>query len=135
MHGWAGSGAYFDATLAHLDTTRVRAVTFDFTGHGESDASHAEPTLDRLAGDTIAVADAVEAETFVLLGFSMSAKFAQYVASLHPDRVVGLILVAGCPASEIPLPKDMIADWAAPCRRSTGDDGARRALHDATGRS
>jgi pimeloyl-ACP methyl ester carboxylesterase len=111
MHGWGGSGAYFDETLAHLDTTRARAVTFDFAGHGESDASHDEPTLDRMAAETIAVADAVEADAFVLLGFSMSAKFAQYVACLHPDRVVGLILVAGCPASEIPLPEEMIADW------------------------
>jgi pimeloyl-ACP methyl ester carboxylesterase len=66
MHGWGGSGAYFDETLAHLDPTRARAVTFDFAGHGGSHASHAEPTLDRLAAETIAVADAVEAAAFVL---------------------------------------------------------------------
>ena len=124
MHGWAGSGAYFDETLAHLDATRVRAVTFDFAGHGNSDASHDEPTLDRLAAETIAVADAVEADAFVLLGFSMSAKFAQYVACLHPDRVVGLILVAGCPVSEIPLPEEMIADWL----RRAGDPRAMMEL-------
>jgi pimeloyl-ACP methyl ester carboxylesterase len=124
MHGWAGSGAYFDDTLAYVDATRVRAVTFDFADHGDSDASRDEPTLDRLAAETIAIADAVAAETFVLLGFSMSAKFAQYVASLHPDRVVGLILVAGCPAAEIPLPDDMIADWL----RRAGDPRAMMEL-------
>jgi non-heme chloroperoxidase len=124
MHGWAGSGAYFDETPAHLDATRVRAVTFDFAGHRESDATHADPTLDGLAAETIAVADAVEAEAFVLLGFSMSAKFAQYVACLHPDRVAGLILVAGCPAFEIALPEEMIADWL----RRAGDPRAMMEL-------
>ena len=29
MHGWAGSGAYFDETLKHLDLTGLRAVTVD----------------------------------------------------------------------------------------------------------
>jgi pimeloyl-ACP methyl ester carboxylesterase len=124
MHGWAGSGAYFDETLAHLDTTRVRAITVDFAGHGNADESHDEPTLDRLAAETIAIADAAVAEVFVLLGFSMSAKFAQYVASQHPGRVAGLILVAGCPASEIPLPEEMIADWL----RRAGDPRAMMEL-------
>ena len=37
MHGWAGSGRYFDATIEHLDLTRLCAVTFDLRGHRESD--------------------------------------------------------------------------------------------------
>ena len=41
----------------------------------------------------------------------MSAKFCQYVSLLAPDRVVGQILVAGCPAGEIPLPREMTDDW------------------------
>ena len=36
MHGWAGSGRYFDATIEHLDLTRLCAVTFDLRGHRES---------------------------------------------------------------------------------------------------
>ena len=36
MHGWAGSGRYFDATLEHLDLTRLGAVTYDLRGHRES---------------------------------------------------------------------------------------------------
>ncbi len=30
---------------------------------------------------------------------------------LAPDRVVGQILIAGCPAGEIPLPRETTDDW------------------------
>ena len=41
----------------------------------------------------------------------MSAKFGQYVSVLAPDRVIGQILIAGCPTSEIHLPREMSNDW------------------------
>ena len=111
MHGWAGSGRYFDATIAHLDLTQLRAVTYDLRGHRESAPSTDGYTLERIAADALAVADAAGLGTFVVVGFSMSAKFCQYVSVLAPDRVVGQILVAGCPAGEIPLPREMTDDW------------------------
>ena len=36
MHGWAGSGRYFDQTVDCLDLSRLRAITFDLRGHGDS---------------------------------------------------------------------------------------------------
>jgi pimeloyl-ACP methyl ester carboxylesterase len=112
MHGWAGSGSYFDETLKHLDLSRLCAITFDFRGHGHSGPGQAYG-LDELAADVIAVADAAEAESFVLVGFSMSGKFAQYVSGRYRGRVLGQILVAGCPVGELPLPPELIADWYA----------------------
>lgn len=41
----------------------------------------------------------------------MGARFAQYLSIVEPARVAGQILIAGCPAAEIPLPPDMLADW------------------------
>lgn len=111
MHGWGGSGRYFDATLEHLDLTRLRAVTLDLRGHRHSDPAGDGYTLDRIAADALAVADAAGLDGFVVLGFSMSAKFGQYVSVLAPDRVVGQILVAGCPTGEIPLPRELTDDW------------------------
>jgi non-heme chloroperoxidase len=111
MHGWAGSGRYFDATIAHLDLTRLSTVTYDLRGHRESDPATDGYTLDRLAADALAVADAAGVGEFVLVGFSMSAKFGQYLTVLAPDRVRGQILIAGCPTGEIPLPREMIDDW------------------------
>ena len=80
MHGWAGSGRYFDATIEHLDLTRLRAVTYDLRGHRESDPATDGYTLERIAADALAVADAAGLEQFVVVGFSMSAKFGQYVS-------------------------------------------------------
>lgn len=58
-----------------------------------------------------AVADAESAQHFALVGFSMSAKFAQFVACMAPDRVRGLVLVGGAPAGEIPFPLELQRDW------------------------
>ena len=45
------------------------------------------------------------------MGFSMSRKFAQYIAAVHPKRVLGLLLIAPVPASEFPVPADMAKLW------------------------
>jgi pimeloyl-ACP methyl ester carboxylesterase len=111
MHGWAGSGRYFDATLAQMDLTQLTAVTFDLRGHRESGPATDGFTVERIASDALAVADAAGLDRFVVVGFSMSAKFCQYVPLLAPDRVAAQILVAGCPAGEVPLPQEIIDDW------------------------
>lgn len=111
LHGWAGSGRYFDATIQRLDLTRVRVVTFDLRGHGRSDAAAEGYTLDRIAADALAVADAAGLDEFVVLGYSMGAKFGQYLALVAPERVRGLFLLAGCPVGEIPLPAELTEDW------------------------
>jgi pimeloyl-ACP methyl ester carboxylesterase len=113
MHGWAGSGAYFDQTVELLDLSRLRAITFDLRGHGDSGRTDRGYTLDQLADDVIAVADAAGSDRFVLVGFSMAGKFVQYVSLEHPSRVMGQVLVAGCPASALPLPPELLADWYA----------------------
>lgn len=111
MHGWAGSGAYFDQTLSFLDLDGIRAITYDLRGHGASDKPKQGYTLDQIARDAIAVADHASAAQFILVGFSMSAKFAQYLAALYPDRVLGLILIGAFPATEIPFPIETHYDW------------------------
>jgi pimeloyl-ACP methyl ester carboxylesterase len=111
MHGWAGSGAYFDETLKCLDLVQARAITFDFRGHGDSGQTDDGFTLDRLDDDVLAVASEAGAETFVVVGFSMSGKFAQHVSCTDPERVLGQILVAGMPVGEFPLPPEVLADW------------------------
>jgi pimeloyl-ACP methyl ester carboxylesterase len=113
LHGWAGSGRYFDATIDELDLTAVRAVTLDLRGHGRSDPADDGYTLDQIAADCLAVADAAGLDEFVVLGYSMSAKFGQYLALVAPERVQGLILVAGCPAGELSLPGELADDWIA----------------------
>lgn len=113
MHGWAGSGSYFDEVVAELDLNALQVVTMDFRGHGDSEKAVEPYDLDRIAADVWTVADAVAAARPVLIGFSMSGKFAQYVAACQPHRVSGLVVVAGPPASEMPLPQEVARDWVA----------------------
>lgn len=68
-------------------------------------------TLDGFAEDVLAVADTVGAKRFVLVGFSMSGKFAQYIAAVSPERVLGEALIAPVPASEFPVPADIAKAW------------------------
>jgi len=113
MHGWAGSGAQFDEVIGDLDLNALRVVTMDFRGHGDSEKTTTPFGLDRLADDVWTVAGAVGAAKVVLVGFSMSGKFAQYVALRQPDRVSGLVLLAGFPASEMAFPQEVVRDWVA----------------------
>ncbi|HMI43609.1 MAG TPA: alpha/beta hydrolase, partial [Gemmatimonadaceae bacterium] len=59
----------------------------------------------------IAVADAAKGDKIVVVGFSMSGRFAQYLAVVAPERIRGQVLVAGAPASPIPLPEETRRDW------------------------
>jgi pimeloyl-ACP methyl ester carboxylesterase len=111
MHGWAGSGVYFDEVIAELDLNALQVVTMDFRGHGDSEKVVKPYDADRIADDVWTVADAAGATNIVVVGFSMSGKFAQYVAVRRPDRVSGLVLVGGFPASPIPFPQDLVRDW------------------------
>ena len=111
MHGWAGSGAHFDEVIGELDLNALRVITMDFRGHGDSEKPVKPYDLDRIADDVWNVSDAAGAANLVLVGFSMSGKFAQYVALRRPERVSGLVLVAGFPASEMAFPQDVVRDW------------------------
>jgi non-heme chloroperoxidase len=113
MHGWAGSGAQFDEVIGDLDLNALRIVTMDLRGHGDSEKTMTPFGLDRIADDVWAVANVVGAAKIVLVGFSMSGKFAQYVALRQPDRVSGLVLLAGFPASEMAFPQEVVRDWVA----------------------
>jgi 3-oxoadipate enol-lactonase len=111
MHGFAGSGAYFEETLKYLDLSGLRIITVDLRGHGASDKPAGSYSLDRLARDMLAVADELGSQQFVVVGFSMSAKFAQYLPCIAPARIRGQVLVAGCPTGEIPFPSETHQDW------------------------
>ena len=106
LHGWGGSARYWDEVLKNLDLTGLRAITTSFRGHGDSDKADAGYSIERFADDMFAVANDAQAEKFVLVGFSMSGKYAQYMAVTQPGRVVGLVLVAPVGASEFPLPPE-----------------------------
>jgi 3-oxoadipate enol-lactonase len=98
VHGFGGVKEDF-ADHADALAQRHHVVTFDHRGHGESDAptEASSYTLDRLALDTVAVADAVGANQFRLLGHSMGGMVARRVVLAHPQRVEALVLMDTSP--------------------------------------
>lgn len=111
LHGWAGSGGYFNETVERLDLTGLRVILADIRGHGASSVTDKGFTHEQIAADAFAVADDLDAEVLITVGFSMSARFVQYLPLVAPERVRGQILVAGCPTGKIPLPQEMLDDW------------------------
>ena len=89
MHSrhWKGQIAYL--------ARHFRVVTFDGRGNGRSDRPrHAGAYAGReFVADAVAVLDASGTEQAVLAGMSMGAGYALQVASMHPARVLGLVLI------------------------------------------
>jgi hypothetical protein len=113
MHGWAGSANSWNGFIRALDLRKFRAIAYDFRAHGDSDMVTMGFTDERLARDALAVANAAGARTFTAVGFSMSGRFVQYLPLLAPERMAGMVIVAGALAWAMELPEEVIADWAA----------------------
>ena len=111
LHGWGGSASYWREMVSQLDLAGLRVIVPSYRGHGDSDKAATGYTLDQLAKDVLAVADTAGAQRFVLVGFSMSGKFAQYIAAVHPQRVRGLVLIGPVPATEFSVPAEVVKAW------------------------
>jgi 3-oxoadipate enol-lactonase len=98
VHGFGGAKEDFAEQVDAL-AARHRVVTFDHRGHGESDSptDSAAYSLDRMALDTLAVADAVGADQFRLLGHSMGGMIARRLVLANPERVEALMLMDTSP--------------------------------------
>ncbi len=128
VHGFGGAKEDFGD---HLDTLAegYRVVAFDHRGHGASDGPD-DPdryTLDRLADDTIAVADALGLDTFRLLGHSMGGMVAQRVVLAHAARVDALVLMDTAPGP-VPGSDPELMDAAAKIILEDGKDALKPLL-------
>jgi pimeloyl-ACP methyl ester carboxylesterase/predicted glycosyltransferase len=75
---------------------RFRVITFDPRGTGRSDRPGDAASYGMLAevGDALAVLDAAGAERAVVAGLSIGGAIALLLASLHPERVAGVVAIA-----------------------------------------
>jgi 2-succinyl-6-hydroxy-2,4-cyclohexadiene-1-carboxylate synthase len=98
VHGFTGAKEDF-ADHAPRFAEHTEVVLFDHRGHGASDkpADVAAYSLDRLAEDTLQVADALGFERFTLLGYSMGGMVARRLVLAHPERVGALVLLDTSP--------------------------------------
>ena len=71
-----------------------RTISLDNRGHGESDAPHdsASYQTPRMAGDALALLDHLGVARCAVIGFSMGARIAAFMALAGPERVRALVL-------------------------------------------
>ena len=110
VHGFGGAKEDFDDHIDALARNH-RVVTFDHRGHGESDAPDdpAAYSLDRLAADTLAVAEATGLRDLSLLGHSMGGMVVRRIVLSHPERLAALVLMDTSPGPPPGLDPELIA--------------------------
>ncbi|HTS31590.1 MAG TPA: alpha/beta hydrolase [Bryobacteraceae bacterium] len=113
MHGWggSGSGSFWAPLMRHLDSQNVRIVLVDLRGHARSEHTREGFTTERFAKDMFEVADQIGARELIPVGYSMSGRWAQWMACACPERIVGQVLVGPAPASAMPLTPELADDW------------------------
>lgn len=94
LHGWLDNAASFD-TLAPLLCDKFHIVALDLPGHGRSD--HRPPGVWYHFVDSVSdlaqAADALNWQTFGLLGHSMGGGMATLLAAACPERIERLYLI------------------------------------------
>jgi 3-oxoadipate enol-lactonase / 4-carboxymuconolactone decarboxylase len=89
-----------------------RVLRFDARGHGGSEAPPGEYTIEMLAGDALAVADAAGAARFHYMGISIGGMVGMWLGAHAADRVDRLVLCN----TAAKLPREIWADRIAAVR-------------------
>lgn len=89
-HGTLMDSSMFDAQVAAIADTH-NAVALEFRAN--TDQYNTEYDLNDLAEDTIAAADSLGLDKFVLAGMSMGGFMGLELALKHQDRLSGLVLI------------------------------------------
>ncbi|MGV2289857.1 alpha/beta hydrolase [Trinickia sp. YCB016] len=98
LHGWFGDARSFAPMEYALDRDTFTYVFMDYRGYGQMKSAHGDYSIDEIAHDALALADALGFDTFSLIGHSMGGMAIERVAMLAPKRVRMLIPVAPVPS-------------------------------------
>ena len=96
---WAIVNSHFWKAQVPYLARRFRVVTWDTAGSGRSDRTQDPAHHSRGVRNTVAVLDATDTERALLVGLSLGAATSLFTATLHPERVAGVVAIA----STIPL--------------------------------
>ncbi len=125
VHGLGGNIDLWRAQLDHLRRSR-RAVAIELRGHGRSaPPASGDWSMEALADDVEAAAQALGLDRFVLVGHSMGGCVIEAYAARHRDRLAGLVFADGV-ASFAALEPKVIAAAIAEDASSIGDDPKRQ---------
>jgi 3-oxoadipate enol-lactonase len=94
LHGWTVNAALnWFGTFGPL-SEHFNVVAVDHRGHGQGIRTWRRFRLEDCADDVAAVADALEIDRFIPVGYSMGGPIAQLIWRRHAPRVEGLVLCA-----------------------------------------
>jgi pimeloyl-ACP methyl ester carboxylesterase len=103
LHGWFGSSEGWGWLPEVLDGSRFTYAFPDYRGYGTRRGEAGTFSMDEIAADTVATADALGWDSFSLVGHSMGGMAVQRVLVTAPDRVRKLVGVNAVPASGVPF--------------------------------
>lgn len=103
LHGWFGSAAAWGPFADLVDTSRFTYAFMDYRGYGARVEERGTFSMDEIAQDALATADALGWERFDVLGHSMGGKASLRVLAVAPRRVRRLVAVTPVPASGVPF--------------------------------
>lgn len=83
----------WDALAARL-LPHVAVLRYDTRGHGASEATPGDYTVEQLSRDALALADALGIRTFAWCGLSLGGMVGQWLGAHAPERLTRLVLAA-----------------------------------------
>jgi 3-oxoadipate enol-lactonase len=98
--GIANDLTMWDEQVAAL-APRFRVLRYDLRGHGGSEATPGDYTIDMLVQDLRTLLDAQHVEKTYLVGLGLGGAIAQAFAIAHPERLLGLVPCC-CRAQMVP---------------------------------
>lgn len=108
-HNMLAGRAIFARQLERLGE-RFRVIAVDLRGHGGSRGATRDFSTKDLAGDLVAVLDAIGEERATFVGVSIGATASMEAALAHPSRVERLVLLGA--TARAPRPADAAASRA-----------------------
>jgi len=90
-HSLGCDHSQWDAQCAALQT-HFRILRYDTRGHGASDVPSGDYSIEMLALDALALADALDIDRFAWCGLSLGGMIGQWIGANAPERVTSLVL-------------------------------------------
>ena len=126
LHGWFGDAHAFAPMETALDGGAFSYVFMDSRGYGGMRGAAGNYSMEEVARDALALADALGFATFSVVGHSMGGMALERLALLAPLRVRKLVAVAPVPSCGV----SMDAAARALFLDASGNVQARRAIID-----
>ena len=95
-HSLGQDHSMWDPQAADLGQ-HFRVLRYDIRGHGASDATAGEYTVEQLGRDALAIADGLHIEHFAFCGLSLGGMIGQWLALNAADRITALVLANTSP--------------------------------------